>query len=73
MTKIALSLALLFATSSAVLAQYDGDGNLVPGAQQSVGNDFHGAYASTVFSGARSAKQALERDGDGNAIPGSQR
>jgi hypothetical protein len=73
-TKMLVAAALLVGSGSVALAQYDGDGNRVPGAHQRgviveqapwLGN----AYAATRPARARSP----QLDGDGNSIPGSRR
>jgi hypothetical protein len=74
-TKMALVAALLVSSGSIALAQYDGDGNSVPGAHQrgalieqtpSFGNAF-AATTPTVLA------QRRQLDGDGNPVPGRSR
>jgi hypothetical protein len=72
MTKIALAAAVLLGSASLALAQYDGDGNQVPGAYHSVT-----APATAGFDNAFASSRPIVRapagqlDGDGNLVPGS--
>jgi hypothetical protein len=75
-TKLALAAALLTGSASIVLAQYDGDGNAIPGAHQrgaivEKAHSFDNAYAATYPTRAQGRQRQL--DGDGNPVPGSVR
>jgi hypothetical protein len=70
MLKISVVVALLVGSASVAFAQFDGDGNSIPGAQ-SVVSARHtlpsdGAYASQK----PTRRPAIERDGDANSVPG---
>jgi hypothetical protein len=75
-TKLALVAALLAGSASVALAQYDGDGNPVPGVHQrgtivEKTPSLDNAFAATRSTRARAGQQQL--DGDENSIPGSGR
>jgi hypothetical protein len=66
--------AVLIGSASAALAQYDGDGNRVPGAhQRGTLIERPAAPFDNVFAAPRPATRALRRelDGDGNRVLGS--
>jgi hypothetical protein len=66
--------ALLISSASTALAQYDGDGNPVPGAhQRGVLVERAPWVFDNTFAATRPAMRAPRRevDGDGNRIPGS--
>ncbi len=71
-TKMALVALALISSASMASAQYDGDGNVVPGAHQRdvLVQQTPAAFENT-FAASRPVVQApaFERDGDGNSIP----
>jgi hypothetical protein len=74
---MALAAALLASSASIALAQYDGDGNQVPGAHQRGAILEHTPSFGNAFAGPRSSVQVRQRlrqvDGDENPVPGSGR
>jgi hypothetical protein len=76
MTKIALAAAVLLGSASLALAQalpqYDGDGNQIRGAYQSVSTQASGGFAN-AFASSRTIVEAPagQLDGDGNLVPGA--
>lgn len=75
-TKMALVAALLASSTSVALAQYDGDGNPVPGAHQRGAIVEQTPSFGNAFAGPRPRVQHVQRrqlDGDENPVPGSGR
>jgi hypothetical protein len=71
-TKLALAALAVIGSASVAAAQYDGDGNLIPGAhQQNVLVRQAPAVFGNAFASTRSVRTpVMERDGDGNVIGG---
>ena len=74
-TKMALVASLLVSSASVALAQYDGDGNPVPGIHQPGAIVETPSAVENAFAATRPTVLAQRRqlDGDGNPIPGSGR
>jgi hypothetical protein len=74
---MAFAAALLASSASIALAQYDGDGNLVPGAHQRGVILEHAPSFGNAFAGPRPSVQVRQRlrqvDGDENPVPGGRR
>jgi hypothetical protein len=73
-TKMALVAVLLASSGSAALAQYDGDGNRVPGAHQRGAIVEQTPSFENAFAAPRPRLvQYRQLDGDENPVPGSGR
>jgi hypothetical protein len=75
-TTMALAATLLVSSASIALAQYDGDGNLVPGAHQRGTLIERTPSFDNAFAGPRPVQigqRQRQLDGDENPVPGSGR
>jgi hypothetical protein len=73
---MALAATLLAGSASIALAQYDGDGNLVPGGHQRGTLVEHTPSFGNAYAGPRPVQIGQRRrqvDGDENPLPGSGR
>jgi hypothetical protein len=70
-SKLGLAALAVIGSASVAAAQYDGDGNLVPGAHQRGAIVENTLSFGNAFAAARpSAQTRRQLDGDGNPIPG---